>query len=113
MSRNKYSAAFKSKVVLEILRGEKEFNTICAEYNLHPGMVRKWRQEFIENAPRVFEADPESKKAQRKEKALKESNDRMAKKIGQLTMERDFLQDCFRKAGYPVPRAPGFDSDEQ
>lgn len=113
MSRNKYSAAFKSKVILEILRGEREFNAICAEYNLSPGMVRKWRQEFIENAPRVFEANPGSKKDQRKEGALRESNDRMAKRIGQLTMERDFLQDCFRKAGYSVPKAPGYDSDEQ
>ena len=62
MSHNKYTAASKSKVILEILRREKEFNTICAGYNLSPEMVCKWRQEFIENAPRVFEADPGAKK---------------------------------------------------
>ena len=40
---------------------------------------------------------------QRKEDDLKKKQDKMLKTIGQLTLERDFLQDCFRKSGIPIP----------
>ena len=40
---------------------------------------------------------------------LKKKNDQMLKTIGQLTMERNFLQDCFRKIGEDIPSIPGFD----
>ena len=43
------------------------------------------------------------KAARRKEEALKKEKETMLKTIGQLTIERDFLQDCFRRSGYPVP----------
>lgn len=47
MPRKKYTAEFKTKVVLSILQGDKEFNEICAEHNLNPNMVRKWNQDFL------------------------------------------------------------------
>ena len=55
MSRKStYSAEFKSKIVLEVLQGNKEINAIAAENNLNPNMIRNWRKEFLENASRVF-----------------------------------------------------------
>ena len=47
MPRKKNTAEFKTKVVLSILQGDKEFNEICAEHNLNPNMVRKWKQDFL------------------------------------------------------------------
>ena len=44
--------------------------------------------------------------AKRKEDGLKKKNDQMLKNIGQLTLGRDFLQDCFRIAGEPIPPMP-------
>lgn len=55
MSRAKYSAEFKSRIVLAIIQGDKDFNTICSENNLNPGMVRKWRIEFLKNAHKAFD----------------------------------------------------------
>jgi hypothetical protein len=45
-----------------------------------------------------------AKEARRKEDALEKEKNQMLKTIGQLTLERDFLQDCFRRTGRPVPQ---------
>ena len=75
MPKKKYTAEFKTKVVLNIIQGEKEFNAICAEFNLNPNMVRKWKQEFLQNAHLAFDLETEHKTARRKEDALKRKND--------------------------------------
>lgn len=110
MPKRKYTAEFKSRIIIAILQGDKEFNVICSENNLNPNMVRKWKQNFLQNAHLVFDAAPEQKIAQRKESDLKKKNDQMLKTIGQLTLERDFLQDCFRQVGEPIPEIPEFNS---
>lgn len=78
---------------------------ISAENNLNPNMVRNWKREFLDNAESVFAHPSKSEKeAKRKEAALEKQNTQMLKTIGQLTLERDFLQDCFRKTGRPIPK---------
>lgn len=109
MPRKKYTSEFKTKIVLSILQGDKELNVICSENGLNPNMVRKWKQEFLQNAHLAFGADSERKAVQRKEDDLKKKNDQMLRTIGQLTLERDFLQDCFRQAGEAIPRIPEYD----
>ena len=109
MPRKKYTSEFKTKIVLSILQGDKEFNVICSENGLNPNMVRKWKQEFLQNAHLAFGADSERKAVQRKEDDLKKKNDQMLRTIGQLTLECDFLQDCFRQAGEAIPRIPEYD----
>ena len=109
MPRSKYTAEFKTKIILAVLQGDRELNEICSEYSLHPNMVRKWKQEFLKNAHFAFSNEPDRKEAKRKEDSLKRENDRMLKTIGQLTLERNFLQDCFRQAGAPLPQLPGYD----
>ena len=112
MPRKKYTSEFKTKIILSILQGDKELNVIASENGLNPNMVRKWKQEFLQNAHLAFGADSERKAVQRKEDDLKKKNDQMLKTIGQLTLERDFLQDCFRQAGEAIPRIPTYDSKE-
>ena len=109
MPRKKYTAEFKTKIILSILQGDKEFNVVCSENDLNPSMVRKWKQDFLRNAHLTFGAEAERKDVQRKEDDLKKKNNQMLKTIGQLTLERDFLQDCFRQAGEVVPRIPEYD----
>ncbi len=110
MARTKYTAEFKAKIVLQVLQGERELGEISAENNLNPNMVRNWKKEFLANAANVFE-DPKKaeKEARREEERLKKQNDRMLKTIGQLTLERDFLQGCFRRTGHTIPE---FGTDE-
>ena len=103
MTRNQYTPEFKAKIVLEVIRGDRELGEIVAEHGLNPSMVRNWKREFIENAGRVFNERQSEKEIRRKEEILEKDRNRMLKTIGQLTMERDFLQDCFRKVGKPIP----------
>lgn len=109
MPKKKYTAEFKTKVILIIIQGDKEFNAICADFNLNPSMMRNWKQEFLQNAHRVFDSDSEMKAAQRKAVHLKRKNDQMLKTIGQLTLERDFLQGCFRQIREAVPSLLDYD----
>ena len=104
MPRREYSAQYKTKLVLEVLQGEKELGTIAYENNINPNMLRNWKREFLDNASSVFENRQKAEKqARRKEEHLKKETDKMLKTIGQLTLERDFLQDCFRQCGLPIP----------
>ena len=104
MPRNVYTPEFKARIVIEVLEGARELEAIAAEHQLNPNMVRNWKSEFLENASTVFENPKKAEKAaRRKEESLKKEKETMLKTIGQLTIERDFLQDCFRRSGRPVP----------
>lgn len=94
----------KTKLVLEVLGGEKELGAIAYENSINPNMLRNWKRELLEHASEVFENPRKAEQqARRKEESLKKETDQMLKTIGQLTLERDFLQDCFRQCGLPVP----------
>ena len=110
MKRRLYTAQYKTRIVLEVLQGEKELGEIAAENNLNPNMVRNWKREFLENASAAFE-DPRKaeKEAKKREDAQRRETPRLLKTIGQLTLERDFLHDCFRLSGEAIPE---FDPDK-
>ena len=109
MGHRRYTAQYKTRIVLEVLQGEKEIGEIAAENNLNPNMVRNWKREFLENASAAFEApDKAEKEAKKKAEAQHKEVSQMLKTIGQLTLERDFLQDCFRRTGRAIPE---FDPD--
>ena len=101
MAYKHYTPDFKAKIVLQVLQGEKELGEIASENSLNPNMVRNWKTEFLSKASSIFEnKDKAEKEAKRKEEVLEKKNQQMLKTIG----ERDFLQDCFRQQGHPVPR---------
>ena len=66
-------------------------------------MLRNWKKEFIENTGRVFFESKQEKEAHRKEVGLEKERAKMLKTIGQQTLERDYLQECFHIFGHPVP----------
>ena len=85
--RRNFSAKFKSDLVIELLKGEKDFNTLATENNIQPNLLRNWKREFLNNASAVFDDKREEKLVEeRKEKA------EYAKKVGQLTMQVDWLK---------------------
>jgi transposase-like protein len=94
MAKTTYTAEFKSKLVLELLQGEKQLGELAAEHNLNPNMLRNWRKEFIENASRVFDESIREKEMKRKEQILESEKAELYKTIGQLTIERNFLREC-------------------
>ncbi len=111
MTYQHYTPEMKAKIVLQVLTGEKELGVIANEQNINPNLIRKWKGAFLERASVVFE-DPEKEAAKnkRKEENLEKKTQQMLTKIGQLTLERDFLQDAFRRSGKPVPK---FDTEEE
>ena len=104
MPRSVYSPEFKAKIVLEVLEGARALEAIAAENQLNPNMVRNWKSEFVKNAGKAFEPNAKgAKEARRKELKREKENERLLRTVGQLTLERDFLQDCFRAVGKPIP----------
>lgn len=88
--RNKYSAEFKSKVVLEVLQETSTINEIGSKYGISPVVISRWKSEFVERAAEIFKKGPSEA-----EKELQEKDERVAqleRKVGQLTYEVDWLK---------------------
>jgi len=85
--RRKHSAAFKAKVVLEMLKGAETVSELASKYEVHPTMLTKWRREFLDKAPEIF-----SEKLSKREKVHEHENEELYKKIGQLQVELDWLK---------------------
>jgi transposase-like protein len=90
-TRRNFSSKFKSDLVLEALKGEKDINTIAVENNIQPNLLRNWKKEFLEKASVVFD---DTREENLKEKLAEERKEKAAyaKKVGQLTMQVDWLK---------------------
>ena|SRR5947209_6040452 len=58
-ARRKFEPAFKAKVVLELLRGEKTTAQLCREYELGADLIGQWRKVVVDRVPELF-AEPAS-----------------------------------------------------
>jgi len=82
-TRRNHSPAFKAKVALEALREHESVAELARRYGLHANVVANWKRQLAENVQRVFETGGDRDGAERETELLK--------KIGELTVERDFL----------------------
>ncbi|MCK5914402.1 MAG: IS3 family transposase, partial [Desulfuromusa sp.] len=89
--RTRYSAEFKSKVALDAIKGEHTLAELAAKYSLHPNMITNWKRRAIDNMAETF-----SSKADRTNKLDEDQLKDLHAKIGQLTIERDFLGQSLR-----------------
>ena len=94
--RRNFSAKFKSDLVIELLKGEKDRNTLATENNIQPNLLRNWKREFLNNASAVFD---DKREENLKEKLIEERKEKAeyAKKVGQLTMQVDWLKKNLKK----------------
>jgi putative transposase len=90
--RKTYSAEFKAKVVLEVLEGNETLNQIASKYELLPANVKNWKKIFLENMDLAFDKSSVVKEYKEKIETLQKDKDSMAKKVGELTLEKDFLE---------------------
>ena len=89
--RRNFSAKFKSDLVIELLKGEKDLNTLAVENNIQPNLLRNWKKEFLDNASVVFNDKREDNLKEKLDEERKEKAE-YAKKVGQLTMQVDWLK---------------------
>ncbi len=94
--RKTYSAEFKAKVVLEVLEAELTLTQIASKYELLPANVKNWKKMFLENMSLAFDKSTVVKEYKEKIEVLQSSNDSLAKKVGNLTVEKDFLVEKLR-----------------
>lgn len=91
MSKNRrnHSSAFKAKVALDAIKGEQTISELAYHYELHPNQIQQWKKKLLEGSRDVFGSSEKERKHYETE--VKE----LHAKIGQLTMERDFLSKAF------------------
>lgn len=90
-TRRKHAASFKAKVALSALTGDKTLTELAQQFEVHPNQITDWKRQLSDRAAEVFGKSSESNppvdvKA-------------MHAKIGQLTLENDFLESALTKAG--------------
>jgi transposase-like protein len=83
--RRQYTAEFKSKLVLQVLTGEKTASELCRQHKINPNLLNRWRNEFVERASTVFES------------ASGEANEppqiaELERLVGQLTMQLEIAK---------------------
>ena len=90
--RTVYSAEFKTRLVLEVLREEKTLNEIASANNINPKNLQNWKKIFLENAEVAMEPAKAVKEYKDEVAKLQVEVDDYAKIVGQLTKENNWMQ---------------------
>ena len=87
MSKHKNDdAAFKARVALEALKGERTVSELAAAYGVHPTMIHQWKKSLLERAAGIFERGGRSAPAEVDEDTVRD----LHAKIGELAVANDF-----------------------
>ena len=89
MQRKSYSASFKAKVALELVKGLRTVNEVATDCRVHPNVITKWKKQLLEGLPEIFSS---KKTWHSKEAAYEEQVATLYQKIGQLEVELDWLK---------------------
>ncbi len=85
-TRRRFTADFKARVALEALRGDRTIQEIASKHKVHPNQVSTWKRQAVDGLGAVF-----SNGAERTGRDHEAEVHELHAKIGELTVERDFL----------------------
>ena len=92
--RRNHTPAFKAKVALAAIKGEKTMAELSQQFDVHVNQIKQWKDQLLEGASSVFGGDTKAEPA-----APAVDLKVFHAKIGELTLENDFLEKALRKAG--------------
>lgn len=94
MSRKmtKYTTEFKTKIVLEVIKGESTLNEIASKYNIIPKNIMNWKKIFMDNAEMAMEPAKAIKEYKDENLKLQSTIDDYAKIVGKMTVEKEWLE---------------------
>lgn len=93
-ARRNHSPAFKAKVALAAIKGEKTLSDLAQHFDVHPNQITNWKTRLLEGAEGLFGSDaPHGTAAPTPDLTV------LHAKIGELTLEKDFLAGALSKAG--------------
>ena len=93
-ARRTHSPAFKVKVALAAIKGDRTLSELAKQFDVHPNQITAWKSQLQEGAAEIFGASRTGPEAAVDLKALHA-------KIGELTLQNDFLSAALGKAGLP------------
>ena len=91
--RRNHSPAFKAKVALAAIKGERTLAELAQQFDVHPNQITQWRSQLLEGASGVFGPDTKDEPVPAVDVKT------LHAKIGELTLENDFLAGALGKAG--------------
>ena len=93
VKRKKYNEATKFEAVIKMIKGEETIQQLCSHYKVHQSVLQRWKKDFMDNGPNVFKC-PKSKTTKDQTPII----EAFERKVGQLTMELDFLKKALEKS---------------
>lgn len=97
MKKRSYSPEYKAKLVLEMLREETHISEIAAREGISRTQLQNWKKEFLDNSALIFSQNKVEKEKRAAEKAAEEQKEALMKKVGELSIEVDFLKKKYRQ----------------
>lgn len=91
-TRRNHAPGFKATVALATIKGDKTLAELSEQFDVHSDQILEWKQQLQESAANVFGGSTKNKTAEPDLKVLHA-------KIGQLTLENDFLENALTKVG--------------
>ena len=98
-SRRNHGPGFKAKVALAAIKGEKTLAELAQLYDVHTTQITAWKAQLLEGAAGVFDGGSPARSA-----GASDDLKTLHAKIGELTLENDFLSSALGKAGLPGAR---------
>src|SRR5436189_5479620 len=99
-TRQKHSAAFKAKVALAAIKGDRTVGELAVQFGVHPNQIHNWKKQLLDGAVRVFEGGASA------EGATNEAQiDLLYRQIGQLKVENDLYEGLGVKRDVVLARA--------